>query len=222
MPRKNSVKLYYENAFYHVYNRGVEKRKIFLDNEDYSFYLHLLKGALLPPETGLNPAENPAEINGTPIQPLKRIRKNFYQDIELHSYSLIPNHYHFILKQIKNDAVTEFIRSVCTSYSMYFNKKYNRVGSLFQGIFRAKNITNDNYLIWLSRYIHRNPEDYQNYPYSSYADFLGKRKTEWVNTSFILDCFKSQNIPCEESYKEFVESENEDDSPIDISDLYLE
>lgn len=211
MPRKNSVKLYYENAFYHVYNRGVEKRKIFLDEEDYSFYLHLLKGALLPPETGLNPVEM-----------IKRSRKNFYQDIELHSYSLIPNHYHFLLRQIKNDAVTEFIRSVCTSYSMYFNKKYNRVGSLFQGIFRAKNITNDNYLIWLSRYIHRNPEDYQNYPYSSYADFLGKRKTHWINTSFILDCFKSQNKSHEESYKEFVESKNEDDKPIDLSDLYLE
>lgn len=222
MPQKNSIKIYYENAFYHVYNRGVEKRDIFLDRDDYLAFLHLLKTALLPPEE-LKPEKQkePDFLQGATLKRgIWRPRKNFYGKIDLLSYALMPNHYHFLLKQIQATAMTEFIRSIFTTYSMYFNKKYQRVGPLFQGNFKAVDIDNDNYLLWVSRYIHRNPEDFINYPYSSYGDYLNQRNTAWVNKTLILNYFESHWKAREKNYQSFVETKKEE--PIDITNLYIE
>lgn len=116
--------------------------------------------------------------------------------------------------------MTEFMRSICVSYGMYFNKKYKRVGSLFQGIFKAIDIEEDNYLLWVSRYIHRNPVNFRSYLYSSYADYLSTRHTEWLNTNFILDYFSTSPLRKTNSYQQFVEDIAEE--PIDISSLSLE
>lgn len=224
MPQKNSVKIYYANAFYHVYNRGVEKREIFLDRNDYLAFLHLLKTALsLETENGDNtPSVQGATLHGKFGD--RRVnfhpRKNFFGKIDLMSYCLIPNHYHFLLRQLESTGVTQFMRSVLTSYTMYFNKKYDRVGSLFQGIFKATNIQDENYLLWVSRYIHRNPPNFQDYPYSSYGDYIGQRKSPWINTNLVLGCFSSQQRKQAKNYREFVETEKE--NPIEISDLFLE
>jgi len=166
MPQKNSVKLYHENGYYHVYNRGVEQREIFLEKDDYIFFLYLLKTALLPPTSEEIAPQRPSQ-GATLMRAPKRARQNFFGKIILLSFNLMPNHYHFLVKQNIATGITEFIRSVSTTYVMYFNKKYKRVGSLFQGIFKAIDIDNDNYLLWLTRYIHRNSMDYQNHPYSS-------------------------------------------------------
>lgn len=222
MPQKNSVKIYYENAIYHVYNRGVEKRDIFLDRDDYLTFLHLLKTALLPPETP-KPLEMKSVrlLQGATLKwTIGRLRKNFNGKIDLFCYSLMPNHYHFLLKQSQPTMMTEFIRSICTAYSMYFNKKYQRVGSLFQGIFKAIDVKEDNYMIWVSRYIHRNPEFFINYPYSSYNDYLNKRNTLWINKSFILNYFETHFKSREKNYRDFVEAEKEE--PLDINNLYIE
>lgn len=210
MPRKNSVKIYYKNGFYHVYNRGVEKRNIFLEPADYAFFLHLIKGALLPPELKREPEENAKRPR----------RENFYGKIDLLCYCLIANHFHFSIRQNDVSSITDFMRSICTSYSMHFNKKYHRVGSLFQGIFKAVDINDENYFLWLSRYIHRNPENFKDYPYSSYEDYLLKRNTPWLNKSIILDYFGNQKINQDKNYKSFVESEKE--NTIDLSGLTLE
>lgn len=222
MPQKNSVKIYYENGIYHVYNRGVEKRDIFLDRNDYLTFLHLLKTALLPPEIPqfIEKASLRLLQGGTLQRLVNRPRKNFYNKISFLCYTLMPNHYHFLLKQIQSVAMTQFIHSIFTTYSMYFNKKYERVGPLFQGAFKAIDIEEDNYLIWVSRYIHRNHDDFQNYSYSSYADYLGKRNTTWINKKFILDYFESHLKSQEKNYQTFVEMEKKE--PIDIGNLYLE
>ena len=206
MPQKNSRKIYYENAFYHVYNRGVEKRNIFLDRDDHLAFLHLLKTALSP-------------VQGATL-PRNR-RKKFHDKIDLMAYCLMPNHYHLLLRQKTISGLTEFIRSLSTSYSMYFNKRYRRVGSLFQGIFKATDIRDENYLLWVSRYIHRNPPDFQTYPYSSYDDYLGKRKIDWLNTSLLLDFFESKRISREKNYQGFVENAKEE-RPADFSAIILE
>jgi len=104
---------------------------------------------------------------------------------------------------------------------MRFNKKYHRVGTLFQGIFKAVNIDNENYLLWLTRYIHRNPENFTNYPYSSYDDYLQKRNTAWINKSTILDYFSTKPIKKAPNYQDFVESEQKDTVP-DLDSLILE
>ena len=211
MPQKNSIKIYYENGFYHVYNRGVEKRDIFMDPADYSFFLHLIKGALSPPEK--------QKLFDEGI--FRPRRKNFYGKIDLLCYVLMPNHYHFLLRQNEKSIVTDFIRSISTSYSMYFNKKYHRVGTLFQGIFKAIDIHDENYLLWLSRYIHLNPMNFTNYPYSSYDDYLQKKNTPWINKSLILDYFSSNPVRKIKNYQEFVENRKNDNN-IDLENLSLE
>lgn len=103
---------------------------------------------------------------------------------------------------------------------MYFNKKYHRVGSLFQAVFKAINIEDENYLLWLSRYIHRNPENFVNYAYSSYDDYLSKKNTTWLNKSFILNIFSNKLIKQSTNYQTFVEDEPK--NGIDLEDLTLE
>jgi len=215
MPAKNKVKQYLQEGYYHIYNRGVEKRDIFLDEQDYGVFLNRLKRYLSrgkPCETGLNPA--PSLIRN----------KNFYGRIKLLAYCLMPNHFHLLLQQKEEKDMSEFITSLCASYSMYFNKKYQRSGSLFQGTYKAILVENDPYLLHLSRYIHLNPFEFDVLDtkaknkhkgfnpagYSSYACYLGKRKEEWVDPEPILHFFKSprcliENKPDFVSYQSFVE-----------------
>lgn len=137
MPAKNSIKQYVENGYYHLYNRGVEKRNIFLDDQDYSVFLGYIKQYLGPHE-GSDP-------------------KSLVDDIDLIAFCLMPNHFHFLAKQKTIDGITKFMRAICTNYVMYFNKKYERVGTLFQGKYKGVLLDNDTYLLHLSRYIHLNP-----------------------------------------------------------------
>lgn len=211
MPRKNARKIYFENGFYHVYNRGVEKRDIFIEPADYSFFLHLIKGAL-------SPLEKQKLFDEGIFRPR---RKNFFGKIDLLCYVLMPNHFHFILRQNDKLSVTEFIRSILTSYSMYFNKKYSRVGTLFQGVFKAIDIHDENYLLWLSRYIHLNPANFINYPYSSYDDYLQNKNTPWINKSLILDYFSSNPLNKTKNYQEFVENKKNNEG-IGLENLTLE
>jgi len=221
MPARNSVKTYIENSYYHVYNRGVEKRDIFLDQQDYHVFLNLLKIYLSP--------QKEATDEMSAIFPNKRIRirKTFNGNVSIHSFCLMPNHFHILLYQNSSSGITEFMRSVCTSYSMYFNKKYKRVGSLFQGIYKAVIVLEDEYLLHLSRYIHRNPlkltgfnpVNLGEYPYSSFATYLNPLQRSWINTQFIYGYF-SGNKPPSIAYKEFVEMN--EDTLLPLATLVLE
>lgn len=214
MPQKNSIKHYYEDGFYHIYNRGVEKRKIFLDRDDFLMFLHFLKTALSEsPKQGATLAMAPKQSKHGP-------RKNFHQRVTLLAYCLVPNHFHLLIKQSDSTAMTEMIRSVCTAYGMYFNKKYDRVGSLFQGVFKAIDIAEDDYLLWLSRYIHRNPESFRTYLYSSYGDYLGTRQSEWTNTKIILDYFSNSSLKQKSNYQKFVDDDQEE--PTDLPLITIE
>ena len=106
------------------------------------------------------------------------------------------------------------LRKVLTTYSMYFNRRYDRVGHLFQGPYKAVLVSDDNQLLHLSRYIHQNPtltKKYLNqYPFSSYRNFIGEKKSEWLDTDFILSFFqrpKSDHLGIVDfsNYKQFVE-----------------
>jgi putative transposase len=209
MPRRNTVKIYLKNGIYHIYNRGVEKRKIFLDEQDYRVFLRFLKEALSSPLKPLKQTFT-TSLQGSTFKGVPRQPKNFFKKIELYAYCLMPNHFHLLLKQNEVKSMKDFMQSIATRYSLYFNKKYKRVGSLFQGIYKAVLVMEEPYLLHLSRYIHRNPLEF--HPnlleaFSSYADYLGKRQTGWLNTTIILSSFGSSltKTLSIRSYQDFVE-----------------
>ena len=209
MPAKNSRKTYVENGYYHIYNRGVEKRIIFLDQQDYSVFLSYLKDYLLPKdekelhEKLFNPPISSKEKN----EILKLLHlNNFSQEITLLAYCLMPNHFHFFLKQKSIGAIDSFMNSLATRYTMYFNRKYKRVGHLYQGVYKAVLITSEGQFIHLSRYIHKQALDLKGQP-CSYAEFIGERKTQWIHPEEILSYFSKENPAL--SYTNFIaESKN--------------
>lgn len=224
MPGKNILKVYVEEGYYHIYNRGVEKRKIFLDDQDYKVFLKCLKLYLDPPPLKI-PSRTVTINNYTFKAPAKPL-KNFHGQLELLSYCLMPNHFHLLIKQKAKNTIELFMRSLCTKYSVYFNKRYDRVGSLFQGPYKAVLIDSDNYLLHLSRYIHLNPAKVSplHMAYSSYTEYLGKRKTSWINIKTILSYFKTaQKTTFRDilSYQSFIENYVQDPREI-VPDLTID
>ena len=193
MPAKNSIKQYLENGYYHIYNRGVEKRLIFQDEQDYSVFLSYLKDYLLP--------KNEEELKRKLVDPNTSYREkykiisklrlnNFSEEITLLAYCLMPNHFHLFIKQKSQTSIDKFMQSLSTRYTMYFNRKYKRVGSLFQAVYKAILITQESHFIYLSKYIHK--QALKNQP-CSFSDYIGKTKTEWIKPSEILNYFSKTN-----------------------------
>ncbi len=176
MPSRNSRKTFCPQTFYHIYNRGVEKRDIFIEDSDFSYFLYILKRHLSK--------EQITDNSGRPYN-------KYSDDVSLVAFCLMKNHFHLLL-YLKDDssAITKLMTSVGTAYTMYFNKKYGRVGHLFQERFKASPISNDSYIQHVSRYIHLNPANYQAYRWSSYTYYLGKRSADWVKPDQILEMFE--------------------------------
>ena len=225
MPRRNSLKIYVEGGYYHLYNRGVEKKNIFLDDRDYKVFLYFLKQYLSPPA----PMGNFLATTGvTPVRP--RPIKTLHDLVDLLAYCLMPNHFHLLVRQKTRDGITKLMNRIGTNYVMYFNKRYERVGHLFQGVYKAVLVKSDEQLLHLSRYIHLNPlklgtrnfEKSIDYPYSSYEDYLGKRETKWIKTEEILSYFKTRRRtgPVDYlSYQSFVENYKDE---FDLTNIILE
>lgn len=180
-----------EGEIYHVYNRGVEKRIIFEDLEDYERFLGSLE------------IFNTEDINGG-IFEFKRngIEKPKQEDrlVNIIAYSLNPNHYHLILQQIKKDGVTKFIHKVAMGYSKHFNHKYKRVGTLFQGTFKSIHINTNEYLLYLGIYVNLNNKIHSknnnsNLGYSSWEEYTAQRtnhNSDICSKDIILGQFKNR------------------------------
>lgn len=176
-----------DGEFYHIYSRGTEKRKIFLSVKDYERFLALI---YLCNNTEVIHLSNYPKANLNDLFNLKRAN----QLVDIGAYCLMPNHFHILIKERKKGGISIFMHKLLTAYTMYFNKKNKRSGSLFQGAFKAIHVKNDNYLKYLFAYIHLNPiklidKDWKkkgitnfikaklflkNYPYSSYLDYIEK------------------------------------------------
>lgn len=182
--------IFTSQGYYHVYNRGHNKQPIFLDYKDYQRYLKRL------------------------TEYLKK------HPVTLLAYCLMPNHVHLLLRQDTEEFIERFIHRLHTAYTMYFNKKYERVGSVFQGRFKAKIIETDDYLLHVSRYIHINPIELLHaqgpalnsqlitYPWSSYSLYVSSPAGNLCDTSIILGYFSTQvtkPITPNEKYRNFVE-----------------
>jgi len=155
-------KISYPGGCFHVYSRGNNKQEIFLEEYDYLKYLEKL-----------------------------REYKNKHK-ISILCYCLMPNHIHLLLRQDSETPIYKLMSSLHTSYSMHFNRKYNRVGHVFQGRFRQKEVDKDEYLLQVSSYIHLNPvkdglvEKLNDYQWSSYPDYIGIREGTLCDKELIL------------------------------------
>ena len=210
MPAKNALKTYTEGGYYHVYNRGVNKRTIFKDAQDSTVFLSYLKTYLLAKDVDMlnkmlsSPDSSPKEKNHA----LNLLHLNNFQGrITLLAYCLMSNHFHFLISQTGRQDMETFMKSLMTRYLKYFNYRHGRVGPLFQGRYKAVLISSDEQLLYLTRYIHRNPfelpETLRDQQPSSYRVYLGQMKQEWVQPSVVLANFAPSGF---NSYQSFVES----------------
>ena len=209
---------------YHVFNRGVERRTVFTNRKELErekqlikFYRH--KDIPIRFSQVMN---QPEEIKNKILEKLYRTN----QQVDIISYCLMPNHFHFILKQNTENGVARFISNFTNAYTKYFNTKHKRIGPLFQGIFKALIEETDKQLIHLSRYIHLNPvsssiikEDQLTiYPYSSLMEYLLLSNDEISKTDVVLSMFKTS-----EKYRDFVINQLEYAKRLDeIKHLVLE
>ena len=194
MPAKNLFRERKEGIYSHIYNKGVENRVIFNDEADYTVFLDFLEGYLTPPQDPESIKKsftvNGRVFRGTPHQP-----KNYFNKVELIAYMLMPGHFHLLLHQVAKGSLESFIRSLCTRYSMYFNKKYQRTGALFEGPYKSVQIKSGPRLPHLTRFFHYAGG------HSSYSEYLGARETSWVKPKIVLSFFSKGTA----GYKDFVE-----------------
>ena len=130
MPAKNTEKHYIPHGYYHIYNRGVEKRRIYMDEQDYGVFLSYLKEyLLLKDEKALRKRLADSTTSAGEKDRIIRLLRmnNFAEEISLLAYCLMPNHFHLLIKQRNEMAIDSFMSSVGTRYTQYFNRKYKRV-----------------------------------------------------------------------------------------------
>ena len=186
--------------FYHIYNRGSEKRNIFTQLRDYSrfqktFYYYQFLG----PKPSFSKFSK-SDLNFFKPNPDRKI-------VDVICYCLMPNHFHFLLRQLKENGISIFIGQLSNSYTKYFNTKYKRVGPLLQGAFKAVLIETEEQLVHLSRYIHLNPvvsglaKNLGSYHWSSYTEYMSGQKL-YCSPEEILSLY-----PTVKSYREFVEAQ---------------
>lgn len=179
-----------EKEFYHLYNRGVEKRRIFTSKADYDRFLALL--FLCNGRIAVD-----LKLQGRTLHEVQNVEKG-ESIVDISCYCLMPNHYHLLVREKTKNGISNFMQKLQTGYTMYFNKRYERSGALLQGTFKAEHADEDRYLSYLSAYIHLNPvklidpkwkesgiadkkaaESFlKQYRYSSYPDYIGEQRLE--------------------------------------------
>src|ERR1035437_5820704 len=196
-----------EGEYYHIYNRGVDKRDIFMDKYDYDRFLLLLEicNSNLPIDV--------REMKKNITSEGQTFGENSQTLINIGVWCLMPNHFHLLVSEKVEGGISLFFQKLLTAYSMYFNKKYNRKGSLFGSRFQAEHANTDNYLKYLYSYIHLNPvkliqsdwkekgiEDLEkakdflkNYEYSSYLDYsdYNRKENKILNKEVFPEYFES-------------------------------
>jgi putative transposase len=189
-------KVYFSpDEWFHCFNRGVDKRRIFLDKNDHRRFIALLYACnsvktihISNYEQGFRSKRFAHVLNISRTGTL----------VDIGAYTLLPNHYHLLLRERVDGGVTSFMRKLGTAYTMYFNIKYKRAGALFQGAFKAKHVQTDSYFSRILNYIHgnhgvlyepkwkegiiKNEDELRalliDYPYSSLADYYGAFRLE--------------------------------------------
>lgn len=207
------------NEYYHVFNRGTEKRDIFLNENDYKRFLVLLY--LCNSEKPVDLREHFREGRTFAELFLKNENNEDEKLIDIGAYCLISNHFHLLIKQRKENGITIFMKKLNTAYAMYFNIKNKRNGNLFQGKFGAQHLDSDEYLKYIFAYIHLNPiklieqnwkeegiknteeakEFLNKYKWSSYLNYVNKDQNNPIlNTKEFPGYFENKK-----EFSEFIE-----------------
>lgn len=211
--------------FYHIYNRGVDKRKVFMDEKDYFRFIHDLfefNDKNITINVNFYAKRNYRRNYGSRIPIVLAQRKARELLVDIVCYCLMPNHYHLFLRQRMDGGISKFLQKLGTGYTNYFNLKHERSGVLFQGKFKAVSIETDVQFTHLSRYIHLNPAELvesnwkeqgiknwqevkkhlESYRWSSYSDYIGKKNfPSLINKKVLSDYFDNRN-----EYRKFVEN----------------
>lgn len=197
---------------YHVYNRGVDKRTTFINVGDYRYFIHLLyvlNESIATTKSAnhrrdyknkIEKEQNPSKLyDGGSTS----IIENRNMLVEILAFVLMPNHYHLLLRQVTDDGIAKFMQKIGTGYTMMFNDKHKRSGSLFQGRYKSVHISSDEQLQYIPHYIHLNPlgnrevtnaedslEFLKQYKWSSFPDYAGGKNFPSVSSrEFILSQF---------------------------------
>lgn len=195
---------------YHVFNRSVGKQPIFFSSKDYQRAIEVFKFYLYdkPPLRFSFYNRLPDNQKVKFYEVMLKIKSPI---VDIYCFCLMPNHFHFLLRNLTENGIGQFMSNFQNSYAKYFNTKTGRTGTLFQQNFKAVRIESDEQLTHVSRYIHLNPvtsylieaEDLKNYLWSSYPYYLSERPT-YIFKDPVLSQFKSV-----ESYKKFVLDQTE-------------
>lgn len=186
---------------YHLYNRSIARQPIFTRSRDLQRFLELIDFYRFsrPPQRYSHYNRLPIELKG---QLLDALYKSGEQLIDVLAFSVMPNHFHLLAKQIRENGIKIIMSQIQNSYAKYYNQKYNRSGALFQEMFKAVRIETDEQLLHTVRYIHLNPvtsyiikdsSELEKYPWTSFIDYLGKRQLSFLRTDMIMRHFPNAN-----------------------------
>ncbi len=200
--------------FYHIYNRGVDKRDIFMDSNDVARFLACMSIFNTKDSVGSVYEYSREEKFGS-LAPKKKKLVNFV------AYCLNQNHYHFILEPLTDDGIQKFMHRLSTGYTNYFNEKYERSGSLFQGTYKAIHISSNEYLLHLSVYVNWNYKVHKglnkkwmdNLPISSFKEYSGETAKSFCVKDIVLEQFnniKEYKHFCEETLPTILERKEEE------------
>ena len=194
--------------YYHVFNRGNNKQNIFFDNRDWIRFLFLVLYLQSP--------VNFSQIGRSVSSYIKRsvfgvsterIIKDRY--VELVGFTLMPNHFHLIVREFKENGISQYMQRILNAYTKYFNTKHEKAGHLFQGPFKIVHIEDNEQLLHLSAYVHRNQREIKQwenreyeFPWSSYRDYVVENRWgELLKQQIIIEQFSTI-----QEYKEFVDT----------------
>jgi len=193
MPTKNRIKPYVQGGYYYIYNTGVDKRNIFLDDADYLYFIKLFKNYLSPPQLLEQENINSKFKTERPYRQKHRLEMNLAKDIKLHAFCLMPNNFQLLVQQTAYDAIIKFMRRLNTTYVAYFNKRHHRAGNLYQGVYKGSLIVNADDVMTQIEVIHNSPlvrhkiglisttsGSAQEYPYSTFQYYIANHAPEWL------------------------------------------
>lgn len=233
------------DQYYHVLNRGIDNRDIFLNFDDYFRFVESLKefntslavsirdlrDSRLPRGLSLGKSSRSprTDLGARPSSELNKL-------VEILCFCLLPNHFHLLLKQLRENGISEFMKKIGTGYASFINIKYKRKGHLFQGAFKAVHISKESQFLHITRYAHLNVLDLympewregkvsdwekskkilEEYPWSSYPIFVGKKISDFCNPEILKEVFHGPK-----DYESFVKEWAERDLK-EIQNLILE
>lgn len=146
--------------FFHVFNRGVDKRNIVLDNQDRARFVHDLY--IMNNSYNVSNTVRMFDVGRRTFSQGFQYKKERIPLVRVHGWCLMRNHYHLLLSEIDTGGMSKFLKKLNMGYAKYFNERYKRSGTLFQGKTKKKHINNETYFLYILHYIHLNPLDYVN------------------------------------------------------------